>query len=90
MAAKTGGPRKTANTDKLKKYEQIYIPAARAGEERQTYISVNGKGMYVPKGKTVTVPRYVADQIRHTMRLEKRYEEDVAKSQEKEDSPALR
>ena len=82
MAAKTGGPRKTANTDKLKKYEQIYIPAARAGEERQTYISVNGKGMYVP--------RYVADQIRHTFRLEKRYEEDVALSQEKEDSPALR
>lgn len=96
MAEKANVPEKAtkpkipANTDKLRKYVQMYIPAARPGEERQTYVSVNGRGMYVPRGKVISVPRYVADQIRHTLKLDAKYEREVAETHEKPLSEALR
>lgn len=89
---KTKGAAKVqrVNADKLHRQVQMYIPPARAGEEREFYVAVNGKGMYVPKGKTVTLPRYVADHLRQVIRLEERYERTVAETHEKQLSEALR
>lgn len=58
----------------------VYVPRAQAGEEQQLYLSVNGNSMYVPRGRNVQLPRYAAEVLMQTLRLEEKYERDVAET----------
>ena len=41
------------------------------------YVAINGKNWYIKRGKEVTLPKYVADFIEHTMAEEARIWEKV-------------
>ena len=69
----------------LRKYVKMHIPPARPGEEQSIYVGVNGFGTLVPRGKTVSLPKYVADHLAHVLRAEEKYERDVAKSHQQPD-----
>ena len=73
------------NHANLRKYVKMHIPQARPGEEQSIYVGVNGFGTLVPRGKTVSLPKYVADNLAHVLRAEEKYERDVAKSHQQPD-----
>ena len=74
-----------ASNDKLRKYVKMHIPPARPGEEQSIYVGINGHGILVPRGKTVSLPKYVAEHLAHVLRAEEKYERDVAKSHQQPD-----
>lgn len=41
----------------------VHLPRASQGEDKFLYVGVNGRGMQVPKGKTVEVPLPIYDRI---------------------------
>lgn len=73
----------TVNKSHLHKYVTVYVPAAPAGEEQQLLLSINGESRYVPRGRNVTLPKYAAEQLMQTIRLERKYERDVAETHKK-------
>lgn len=64
----------------LNSYVTVYVPLAPAGEEQQLLLAVNGESRYVPRGRNVTLPKYAAEQLMHTIRLERKYEREVAET----------
>lgn len=66
-------------------YEEVFVPRAHPGEERDLFISVNGENFLLPKGKTSIVPSYIAKEYRRSLdaqaRLDARVDEMIAESQ---------
>ena len=48
---------------KKKEPKQVHLPRARAGEERDLFVGINGKNYIIPKGKAVDVPPEVFAEI---------------------------
>lgn len=74
-----------ANAAKNRQYVKMHVPPARPGEEQSIYVGINGHGILVPRGKTVSLPKYVAEHLAHVLRAEEKYERDVAKSHQQPD-----
>jgi hypothetical protein len=79
-AAKAAAP--VVNRDNLKKLKTIFVPYAKAGEEQKLFVAVNGRTYSVPRGKNVTLPKYIADTIEHALKMEAKYEAEVAHTYE--------
>ena len=60
------------NTDPNRRVE-IFIPRGQANDEPNLLVSVNGKNFLLPKGKTSTVPAYIADEIKRSWRAQERW-----------------
>ena len=54
----------------------VTVPRARRGEPEDLFVSVNGVGYQIPKGKEVMVPQVVADEIERSTKAEDRMYED--------------
>ena len=57
--------------------EEIFIPKGYGNDDPNHYVSINGKNWILPKGKSSTVPKYVADEIRRSWAAQARYDELV-------------
>ena len=64
------------NTDPNRPVE-IHIPKGYANDEPNLFVSVNGKNYLLPKGKTSTVPAYVADEIKRSWRAQEKMDKHV-------------
>lgn len=62
------------NTDPNRPVE-IYIPRGQANDEPNHLVSVNCKNFLLPKGKTSTVPAYIADEIKRSWRAQERWDD---------------
>lgn len=65
----------------------IYIERGYANDEPNLLVSVNGKNFLLPKGKTSTVPAYVADEINRSRRAQARRDQRVEELTEKAKAP---
>lgn len=57
-------------TEKKTDSVKITLPRARKGEAEDLFVSINGVNYLVPKGKTVEVPDFVAEEIRRAQAAE--------------------
>ena len=59
--------------------EQIFVPKGYANDEPNQLICINGVNYVLPRGKTSTVPKHVADEFRRSQKaqesLDKRVDE---------------
>ena len=69
--------------------EEIYIPAARAGEDPNFFIGINGKNYLLPRGKKSTVPHAVAEEYRRAKRAEEKRDMTAAALLEKANEPTI-
>lgn len=51
---------------------KVTIPRAHYGEEENLFVGINGVNYIVPKGKSVDVPDFVADEIERAQAAEER------------------
>ena len=65
----------TKNT--TEKRVDVYIPRGAANDDPNFYVSVNGENFILPKGKTSSVPEYVAREIERANRAQERLDEKV-------------
>lgn len=78
----------TTKTTTVKKEERetIFVDKARANEDPNHYISINGKTWILPKGKNSIVPTYVAEEYRRSCaaatQLEEKSEELLERGKE--------
>lgn len=49
---------------------KITLPRARGSEPKELFVGVNGVNYLIPKGKTVEVPDYVAEEIKRAQAAE--------------------
>ena len=68
-----------ANTTASKKDERValYIPKGAANDEPNLFISVNGVGYLLPKGKTSKVPPYVKAEYDRSVAAQNKMDEHV-------------
>lgn len=52
---------------------KLVLPRARAGEEPNLFVCINGVNYLIPKGKSVEVPAFVAKEIERSMQAEDFY-----------------
>lgn len=74
------------NTDPNRPVD-IHIPKGYANDEPNLFVSVNGKNYLLPKGKTSTVPAYVADEIKRSWRAQEKMDKHVEELLEKTKAP---
>ena len=55
----------------------VHIPRGAAYDDPNYYVSVNGENFILPKGKTSSVPEYVAREIERANRAQARLDEKV-------------
>lgn len=65
----------TKNT--TEKRVDVHIPRGAANDDPNYYVSVNGENFILPKGKTSSVPEYVAREIERANRAQARLDEKV-------------
>ena len=71
---------KKAQEVKVNPWEQmepVFIPKMSRGEQPTQYVSVNGRGYFVPKGETVEVPKPIAEAIRNAQAQQKLNEKEA-------------
>ena len=56
----------------VKERVSVALPRARHGEEENLFVGVNGVNYIVPKGRSVDVPDFVAEEIRRAQEAEDR------------------
>ena len=54
----------------------ITIPRARRGEDENYFVAVNGVGYQIPRGKEVSVPDFVAEEIERSQTAEDKMYDD--------------
>ena len=59
------------------KTEDIFVPKGYVNEEPNLLISINGKNWVLPRGKTSTVPYYVAAEFRRSLRAQAIMDEHI-------------
>lgn len=57
----------------------VHLPRAAQGEDKSLYVGVNGRGMQVPKGKSVEVPLPIYERIQIMLEMQ---DEDAAYREE--------
>ena len=57
---------------------EIFIPKGNVNDEPNLFVSVNGKGFLLPKGKKSMVPKYIADEIIRSRKAEEVMDEHAA------------
>ena len=55
----------------------IYIPRAASNEDPNLFVSVNGKNFLLPKGKTSSVPKFVAEEVERAKRAQAALDEKI-------------
>lgn len=63
-----------APVDEWEIMEDVTLPRPHGDEAKSLPVWVNGRGYYVPKGKTTTVPKPIADRIRLAYQAEEQAE----------------
>jgi len=66
------------NEAHLNEYVTIVVPRALAKAEQVLFAAVNGEVYNIPRGKAVSVPRYVAQMIEAQQRAKDNYEQSVS------------
>ena len=56
---------------------EIYIPKGAANEDPNLFVSVNCVNYLLPKGKTSTVPKHVAEEVKRSMRAQEIMDEHI-------------
>lgn len=69
------------------KKTSIFIPKGAAGDDTNMFVSVNGKGYLLPRGKYSDVPPEVAAEIERSERAQARYDEFAAAQQKRSKAP---
>lgn len=64
---KIADPKIAASKAKVKT-EEIFVERGSANDEPNLLISINGQNFLLPRGKTSTVPYYVAEEYRRSQR----------------------
>lgn len=59
------------------KTEEIFIPKGYVNDEPNLLVSVNGNNFLLPRGKTSTVPYYIADEFRRSQRAQAIMDEHI-------------
>ena len=59
------------------KMEEIFIPKGYVNDEPNMLISINGKNFVLPRGKTSTVPYYVAEEFRRSQKAQAIMDEHI-------------
>ena len=57
--------------------EDIHIPKGFAAEEPNLLVGINGVNYILPKGKTSSVPAFVAAEIRRAQKAQNRMDETI-------------
>ena len=52
------------------KMKEIFVPKGYANDEPNLLISVNGNNFLLPKGKSSTVPYYIAEEFRRSQKAQ--------------------
>lgn len=68
------------NEDRLNEYVSVTAPRAQVRADQTLMVSVNGQVWNIPRGKPVTVPRYVAEKIEDMVRRTDAYEASIAET----------
>lgn len=55
----------------------IYIERAMGNDEPNMFVSVNGVNYVLPKGKTSSVPKHVADEIERSRKAQRMLDENI-------------
>lgn len=55
----------------------IYIERAMGNDEPNLFVSVNGVNYVLPKGKTSSVPKHVADEIERSRKAQRMLDENI-------------
>lgn len=64
MATKNTNTKKVSNAERL-----VSVTIPRDGKKGPVYVSVNNRTYLIQRGKTVTVPHFVAEQIKHQEKM---------------------
>lgn len=67
--------------------EDIFIPKGYANDDPNLFVSVNGKNYILPKGKTSSVPKHVAEEIKRSLKAQEIQDENAEKLLEKAKQP---
>jgi hypothetical protein len=59
------------------KMEDIFVPKGYANDEPNLLISVNGNNFLLPRGKTSTVPYYIAEEFRRSLKAQEIMDEHI-------------
>lgn len=59
--------------------EEIYVPKGYANDEPFLIVGVNGINYQLPKGKTSTVPKFVADEFRRSQKAQAALDDRIEK-----------
>lgn len=70
MAKKSNNVASSNVRDKKRELVPYTPPRARAGEDPNLYVSVNGKPYLLPRGKVSKIPRFVYDEIKRAEEAE--------------------
>ena len=57
--------------------EDFRVSKGPEGDEKTLLVSVNGYNCVVPRGKTVNVPSFVADELRRSLAAQDRLDETI-------------
>lgn len=57
--------------------EAVFIPKISRSEQPTQYVSVNGRGYFVPKGESVEVPKPIAEAIKNAQAQQKQTEQNA-------------
>lgn len=57
--------------------ETVFIPKMSRSEQPTQYVSVNGRGYFVPKGESVEVPKPIAEAIKNAQAQQKQTEQNA-------------
>ena len=67
--------------------EDIFIPKGYANDDPNLFVSVNGKNYLLPKGKTSSVPKHVAEEIKRSLKAEEIQDANAEKLLDKAKQP---
>lgn len=67
--------------------EDITIPRGQAGDEPNLFVSVNGVNYLLPKGKTSSVPKHIAAEIKRSWRAQEKMDDHAEALREATKSP---
>jgi len=68
---------KKTKVDPWEQMETVFIPKMSRGEQPTQYVSVNGRGYFVPKGESVEVPKPIAEAIKNAQAQQKQTEKEA-------------
>lgn len=73
--------------DPMKELVSYHIPRM-SGEDPTVWVAINGKAWQIPRGKTVQIPKPVADRLDAVQRLRDEAAEYAENQQKKGEEPA--